>query len=142
MNKVTQSIYKKKVDNLEEGGGGGGSTLFLHSIKLPTYNNGYAVMSVVLPFSTPITKDNFQDLLLPYIKVQDGPTTQYPAGGAGYRQVQGSPKEFYVNSVTFSNKNFGTNITLYGVGPNSSNALVTASYAVTGELTDVVKELA
>lgn len=117
---------------------GGGGTLYLHSIKIPTYNKGYAVMSVVLPFDTPITLSNFQDVLLPYIKVSSGPTTDYVATGKGYWQVQGSPKEFWITNVTFANKNFGTSIKLHGLGLDSSNVVTSASYTVTDELTDTV----
>lgn len=136
MNKVTQSIYKKKVDELAESV----STLYLHSIKIPAYSS-YAVMSVVLPFDTPITKDNFQDLLLPFISVESGPTTHYPASGQCYYQVQGSQKTFWVIDVSLANKNYGTTIQLQGLGLNASNVVTGATYNVTDELTDVVKEL-
>lgn len=117
------------------------SKLYLHSINIPTYNNGYAVMSVVLPFDTQITKENFQDLLLPYIKVGSGPNTTYPASGVGYWQVQGIAKNFFIVSVRLANKGFGTNITLLGLGMNASNVFTSATHTVTDELTDVVKEL-
>lgn len=132
--KYLEALKKSYPDPTQVGGG----TLYLHSIKIPTYNNGYAIMSIVLPFDTPITKENFQDVLLPYIKVQTGPTTQYTATGEGYWQVQGSPKTFWVTSVIFANKNFGTNISLRGLGLNASNVVSEASYTVTDELTDTV----
>lgn len=106
MNKVTQSIYKKKVDELEAGGGGGGSTTkyYKHNLWFSTTESGYTILALVEVYnksSTPYTIDTFK-ADIPNLYLVYGPNCEISATGSIKGTIGGQTRVIPIYEMSYN----------------------------------------
>lgn len=136
MNKVTQSIYKKKVDDLEQGGGA--PKLYEHLIRFYSTNS---VDANVVVYANDNTIVNSHEIFKNFIQNQGFMTNEHPEIYAFYG-AGGTAKTSGNSPVTFTVKSIYTvsgSIRLDGFDATLTVKSLVLTGAVT--ITDIVKEV-
>ena len=139
MNKVTQSIYKKKVDELEAGGGGGGGSTkyYKHNLMFDTTDSLLTITALVEVYtksSTPFTIDTFK-AAIPKLYLVAGPNCYISATGSIRGTIGGATRLIPIYEISYNQYASTNNLRVHYAYQEKEES------AVIDKLVDTVKEV-